>query len=76
MRSRFEATPRPVFFTPDCSSVAPVHGDHGCAAEAEVVLQCDPCALDLAIFRLAAKMPNQLGALRETGRPEWMPFRK
>ena len=47
-----------------------VDGDHGGAAEADVVLEGDLGAVDLALVGVAAQLPGQLGALREAGRPE------
>src|SRR6185503_9939915 len=51
-------------------SVAAVHRHDAGAAEAEVVLQGDLGALDLASVGLAAQLPDQLGALREAGGAE------
>ena len=47
-----------------------VDGDHGGAAEADVVLEGDLGAVDLALVGFAAQLPGQLGALGEPGRPE------
>jgi hypothetical protein len=44
-------------------SVAAIHRHDAGAAEAEVVLQRDLRALDLAGFGLAAQVPDELGAL-------------
>ena len=52
-----------------------VDGDHGGAAEADVVLQGDLGALDLALVRLAAQLPGQLRALRQAGRAERVALR-
>jgi len=52
------------------ASVAAVHGDDAGAAEAEVVLERDLGALDLASLGLAAQVLHELGALREAGRAE------
>ena len=40
------------------------------------MLQSDLGAIDLPSFRLTSQLPHQLGTLRETSRPERMPFRK
>ena len=45
----------------------PVHGDDGGAAEAEVVLEGDLRAVDLALVGLAAQLPVELGALGQPG---------
>ena len=55
-------------------SVAAVHGDDAGAAEAEVVLERDLGAFDLARLGLAAQVPDELGALREAGRAEGWPL--
>src|SRR5512142_2687784 len=47
-----------------------VDGDDGRAAEADVVLQRDLDAVDLALAGLTAQLPGQLRALRESGRAE------
>src|SRR5690349_6613620 len=47
-----------------------VDGDHGGAAEADVVLQRGLRSLDLALVGLAAQLPGQLRALREAGGAE------
>jgi hypothetical protein len=44
--------------------------DDGGAAEADVVLEGDLRALDLALVGLAAQLPVELGALREAGGAE------
>ena len=44
-----------------------VQRDHAGAAEAEVVLQREPRAVDLARFGRAAQLMRQLVALREAG---------
>src|SRR4051794_32154681 len=49
-----------------------VDGDHGCAAEADVVLQGQLGALDLALVGLPAQLPGQFRALRQPGRAERM----
>src|SRR5437762_6372767 len=55
-----------------CSSdlVAAVHRHDAGAAEAEVVLEGDLGAFDLAGVGLAAQLPDQLGALGEAGGAE------
>src|SRR4051794_11297812 len=51
-----------------CSSfLYAVHGDDAGAAEAQVVLQRDACALDLACARAAAQLVGQLEALGKAG---------
>src|SRR4051812_15035156 len=47
-----------------------VDGDHGRAAEADVVLEGDLGAVDLTLVGFAAQLPGQLGALGEPRRPE------
>src|SRR4051794_2130600 len=54
--------------------VAAVHGDHARAAEAEVVLQGDLGAFDLALAGEPAELLVQFEALRETGRAQGMPL--
>ena len=49
-----------------------VDGHDGRAAEAEVVLQADLRALDLALVGLAAQLPGELGALGQAGGAERM----
>ena len=51
-----------------------VEGDHGGAAEADVVLQGELRALDLTGAGLSAQLPDQLGALRQPGRAERVPL--
>src|SRR4051812_46481513 len=57
-------------------SVAAIHRHDAGTAEAEVVLQRDLGALDLAGFGLAAQVPDQLGALREAGGAERVALRE
>ena len=47
-----------------------VDGDHGGAAEADVVLERHLGALDLPLVGLAAQLPGQFRALRQPGRAE------
>src|SRR6187399_181890 len=47
-----------------------VDGDHGGAAEADVVLQGQLRALDLPLVGFAAQLPGQFRALRQAGRAE------
>src|SRR5690242_9527880 len=51
-------------------SLQPSHGlierDDASATEAEVVLQREPRAFDLALVGLPAQLPDQLGALRQS----------
>ena len=42
-----------------------VEGDDAGAAQAQVVLQGQPCAIHLALFGLAAQLPGELGTLRQ-----------
>src|SRR5581483_6089512 len=51
-----------------------VQGDHGGAAKPDVVLERHRGALDLALARLAAQLPDQLGALGQPGRAERVPL--
>ena len=53
-----------------------VHRHDARAAEAEVVLQREPRALDLALLGLAAQLPHQLGALRQAGRAQRVALRQ
>jgi hypothetical protein len=55
-------------------SVAAIHRDDAGAAEAEVVLEGDLGALDLASLGLAAQVPDELGALCEAGGAEGVPL--
>src|SRR5450432_4082215 len=50
--------------------VSAVHGDHAGAAEAQVVLECDLRAFDLARTAQAAELLVELEALGEAGSPE------
>src|SRR3954466_3860318 len=54
------------------ASGAFVEGDDTGAAEAEIVLQGEPCAVDLPCLRRAAQLMRQLVALRQTGGAERM----
>src|ERR1700679_1230127 len=47
-----------------------IDGDHGRAAEADVVLERHLRALDLPLVGLAAQLPGQFRALRQPGRAE------
>src|SRR5258706_7764571 len=54
------------------ASGAFVEGDDTGAAKAEIVLQGEPCALNLPCLRRAAQLVRQLVALRETRGAERM----
>ena len=45
----------------------PVHRDHSRAAQSDVVLQRNPCALDLTLVGRPAQLRGELGALGEAG---------
>src|SRR6187549_694355 len=47
-----------------------VDGDHGGAAEADVVLEADPGAVHLSLVCFAAQLPGQFRALRQPGRAQ------
>src|ERR1700744_4206823 len=53
-----------------------VQGHDAGAADADIVGERQSCALDLANAGLAAKLPNQLGALRKSGGAERMSLRQ
>src|SRR4051812_26643562 len=55
-------------------SEALVEGDDAGAAQADVVLQAEPRALDLARAGLTAELPDELRALREAGRAQRVPL--
>ena len=52
-----------------------VKRDDASAAESEIVLQPDSCAIDLALLRGAAQLLRQLETLREARGTQWMPLR-
>src|ERR1700722_11527628 len=49
-----------------------IRSDDGRAAESDVVLQCGGNVVDLPLVGLAAQLPGQLGALRQTSGPQRM----
>jgi hypothetical protein len=51
-----------------------VHGHHAGAAQAEVVLQRDPRAIDLALAGGAAQLVGQFVALGQAGRAQRVPL--
>jgi hypothetical protein len=57
-------------------SVPTIHRHHARPAEAEVVLQRDLRAFDLASLGLTAQVPHQLGALRKAGSAERVALRQ
>src|SRR3990167_7616872 len=57
-------------------SVLPVHCHHAGATDTDVVLQCDAGTFHLTFVGLAAQLPYQLGALRQTGCAHRMTFRQ
>ena len=49
-----------------CSSIFAIHGYDHSAAEADIVLECDPCAFHLADAGFPAELPDKFGALGKT----------
>jgi dUTPase len=46
-----------------CSSIFAIHGYDHSAAEADILLECDPGTFHLADTGLTTKLPNKFGAL-------------
>ena len=55
--------------------ITAIHSDHAGAAQTQIMLQGYPGILDLTFFRLTAQLPDQLGALGQTGGSQRMAFR-
>src|SRR6185503_17153839 len=55
-------------------SIPPVHRHHTRPAEPQIVLEAHLGALDLALVRLAAELPHELGALGQARGAEGVPL--
>ena len=59
-----------------CSSIFAIHGyDYG-AAEADILLECDPGALHLTDTSFPAELPDKFGALGKARGAQWMALGK
>ena len=59
-----------------CSSIFAIHGYDHSAAEADIMLECDPCTFHLANTSFPAELPDKFGALGKARGTQRMPLGK